>query len=651
MTPNIPITRAIDLSVPLVASKSKHRDYDRVVKLAKDYKMLITGENMDELYRRYDRRESQKDLEQAIRITNPLTPAICNALTNPLRKLANVPAKINFIQYEGDPERKKAAVLNAIIDGFNGGNDLDSLFGEVFLDYGVQDPNGFVLYTFENYDNRFEKAEVFATVQPSCDVYNFEYHGGILQWLFLHKTIKYQTAPATQAMPANYAEGDRFIFYTAENHIVYTQILKPNLSVYTENVLVDSGNVQVTSPSMYNGESNTIYYLNTKEALYEVTFYAQKSGRVPAFRLGFNRDNETNGRTMVNLWHAAMPYLLKNVKSVREMDLSFVLHTFLQRIEYKSPCSSCNGGKDPIGGDCEVCKGTGKNTFSSAQDSIELDLPVRPDPAMLIDLSKLVHYVSLPTDILKIQMENVQSQITGAFRAVYNSDMFVVDTTADTATGKKIDMQSVYDTLQPASMWYSSARMESVYIIATYKDLQKGLIAIHRFPRDFHYESQDQLLERITKAKGVVSNGLLAYWQNSLVDLALVDDPFQAERVKTMTRLDPFLGKSDDIVVTIMSQGLTTKRNKVLYSNLPYILDRAEASTTGGVVFYDLTREKQDEKINKIVDSMIEEMDEAASQAVQQVTLGADPDQEEQNRTADDGQGTEDPVPGAGQGS
>jgi hypothetical protein len=662
--PNIHIDRAVIIAGQLVSGRTKHQDYTRVVELAATYKRLITGEDMGPLYKRYNRRESEADLKQALEITNPITPSICNALTNPLLKIANVPAKVNVIQYEGDDGGKKANALKEVLDAFNGGNDIDTLFGQVFLPEGIQDPNAFVLYTFENYDNRYEKPDVFATIQYSEDVWNFEYHSEVLQWLFLHKNIQYVTTPATSTSKAITTDGDKFILYTPEHHIVYTQIAKAQVTSYQENVLVDADNVTITTPEITTATNTINYFYSTGERLFEVNVYAQKSGRVPAFRLGFKRDLHTHGRTMVNLWHAAMPYLLKSVKSVRELDIAFVMHTFPIRLSYVTPCNApdCNGGYTAVGVKCGVCKGENKQTVTSGQDGIEIALPNRPVPDLLIDLKKLMTYVDFPTDIVKLQMENVKDQVRGAFQAVYNSDIFVTDTTASTATEKKIDMQSVYDALQPASLWYSDTRMQSTYIIATYKDMDKGLIAIHRFPRDFHYESQDALLERINRAKGSVSNGLLTYWQEQLVDLVLVDDPYQAERVKTMTRFDPFLGKSDDAVVTIISQGLTTKRNKVLWSNLPYVFDRAEAMSMtdefGGAVLYTMTPTKQGAIIDKIVAAMIEEMDAAAVNTSPRLELGADPEQEDATRdgedtaevtdTTDDGQGTSDAVPPTG---
>lgn len=658
-TPVIPIDRSLDIARRLVVGRLKHQDYDRTVRLAATYKRLITGEDMGPLYRRYNPRESEEAHKQALEITNPITPAICSALSNPLLKLANRSPKLDVIKYEGDNEEKRANQLRRLVDEFAGGKGLDEVFGESFLPYGLQDPNAFALFTFENFDNRYEKARVFSTIQPSVDVWNFEYFSDELQWLFLHKTIQYEVGGGMSGSPKTLVDGDRFILYTGEHHIVFTEIDKTQYQYLPKGILVDPDNtplfdadgVLVINPVISDGQTAFPYYLNAGSNVYRVHVYAQRSKRVPAFRLGFKKDDYTSGRTCVNFWDAAIPFLLKNVKSVREMDLSFTLHTFLQRISYAPKCQNngCNGGQMPEGGECGVCKGTGKQSLpGSAQEHIELAMPTNRDPNALIDLEKLVHYVALPTDILKIQMENVQSQITGAWKAVYNSDVFVSDTTANTATGVKVDMQSVYDAIQPASTSYSTNRTTSVYLLATFNDIDEKLVVIHRFPHDLHYETQDQLLERITKGKGVVTNGLMQHWQDELIDVALYDDPMGAARVKTMTRFDPFVGKSDDAVMTIISQGLTTKRNKTLWANLPYVFDEAEATVTDtGKTFYQMSYTDQKAIIDGIVMKLIGEQEEAIPEPLR---LGTEPDQDEVDRDSmntptDDGQGTQDPVP------
>ncbi len=631
MLPNLSLDKAFAIANSLVSlgKNSQHQDYARTVELAKTYKQFITGKDMDDLYQAYDRRESPDDLKQTIRLTNPLTPAVCSALSQPLRKLSNVLPRTNTILYADDTEQKRAKALREVVDAIKGDNDLASAFAE-FLEFGLMDPNAFVLWTFENYDNRFDKPQVFSSIQPSADVWNFEYKSDILQWLFLHKTIKYVSVEAAMGQKQILQEGEKFIFYTANNHVVYEQV-RPNLvPLSKENILSDSMGFPVEGAPVFGPDS--AYYIKFASVTYRVTFYNQNAGRVPAFRLGYKDDGYTNGRTCVNLWHAAYYQLRALVKLGRENDLSYYLHAFLQKISYDTPCMAqgCNGGQTPEGGMCGACKGTGKSVATTASDHISLALPRKLDPNMMVDLDKLVRYVTVPTDILTIQDKKISEVIASAIRAVYNSDTYITDTTVKTATEGVLDMQSVYDVLQDPAAWWSNSYMDSEYVIAEYHDMGKGLTVIHRFPRDFKFESTTALLNTMQLAKNAgASSSFISQLNDDLLIQQFQDDPYQLARVQTMTRFDPFAGKTEDVVLSIFGQGLTTKANKVLWSNMPIIFDDAEALTmsqTPPVVFYDLNYSKQRIIIDELVNDMLEELDSATVAPTAPMTLGAIPE-------------------------
>jgi hypothetical protein len=576
MLPDIPIERAIAIASDLarMGLKSKHQDYDRTVELARDYKAFITGKDMGHLYRRYDRRETEEDHKQAVRLSNPLTPQVCNALTQPLRKLANVPPKSNLILYEQDKDLEKTNQLRALVDSFHGDNDLATLFGQVFLEYGIMDPNAFALYTFDNYDNRYEKPYVYAEIQPAQDVWNFEYRADVLQWLWLHKTIQYVKVEAAQGQQVVKEDGHKFILYTPNHHIVFEQVRYDLVSVpqAMEGIIVTADMLPVVSPVF---GPDAVHWFTQAGATYAVRFYDQKSKRVPALRLGYKKDAYTMGRTCVNLWHPAYYALMSLVKLGRENDLSYYLHTFLQKISYVPRCVAqhCNGGLLPDGGKCTVCKGEGKLVATTAQDHIEFALPARPDQNNLIDLEMLVKYVNLPTDILTIQDKKIHDTIAGAFKAVYNSDVYVVDTTADTATGAKIDMASVVDTLQDPAKWFSNGMMDSQYIIAAYNDLDDGLTVIWRLPRNFKLESTSEILELMKRMKEAgASTTIVNQLNDDLITLQFQDTPQQMERVRAMNRFDPFAGKTDDVIQYLLASDLTLKEDKVLWSNMPKII-------------------------------------------------------------------------------
>lgn len=625
-TARIPLQRAVEISVPLVLAGDggKHQDWQRTVTLAEDYYTpLITGEKMEHLYRRFNRRESEEDLKENIRICQQISPAICNAIANPLRKLPWVKPVLQMIAYDGEAGKNKADELKQEIEQFNGGRDLDSYLASL-LDPGLKDPNAFVLLTFENFDNRYEKADVFPTIQPARDVWNFEYHNADLQWLLLHKAIQYATeAPSVDPLTkkpkkVTMAGGDKFILYTDQHHIVFSQVRKELAPTGApREVIVDAQGKVVTIAGDKGVTFDTEpYYLITEgEKVFEVRFYDQKSGRVPAYRLGFLPDQTTDGRTCVSFLHPALPYLVKSVKSVRELDLSMALHVFPQKLEYRRRCSGngCNGGQLPDATTCQSCKGSGYETIVTAADHITLPMPSRVDD--ILDLSKLTHYVQLPEGTLKILIDYVQSIYESAIKAVYNSDVFVRSKTDQTATGWMLTYESIYDTLRQPADWYSFAWTQSVYIEAGYTDRLEGLKVGHKFPRKLNFESTDYLLNTLKLAgEGGAPQSFMQAIGIDLIDHVYVDDPISAQRQKTMARFDPFAGKTEATVLSLIAQGgKTIKRNEVLWTNMPYVFDMAEAENPG---FYDLNDKRQREIIESIVKGLIAEMDDQKEQAM-----------------------------------
>ena len=67
----------------------------------------------------------------------------------------------------------------------------------------------------------------------------------------------------------------------------------------------------------------------------------------------------------------------------------------------------------------------------------------------MIDLQQLVHYVYPPVDLVKFMDEYVDKLSKRAMQFVYNSEIYSRQEVAETATGRNIDMQAVYDTLYP----------------------------------------------------------------------------------------------------------------------------------------------------------------------------------------------------------
>lgn len=637
----IDLQRAIDTSksYAILREKSRHPFWQRCQDLTRKYRAFITGEDIKYMLEQFDRRENKEDFEQACRIAKQVTPAITAALMNPPRKVAATRPRVDRIDY-GQENDTKADELRTAIATFYGGQSVDHYLSTL-IDPSDIDPNAFQLLTFDEFDPRFEKPTVYPLSIPSYNIWDFSYLNGELEWLWMGFDIKYVTKPAVLDSLGNVvtkeeeASGMRMVFYTHSHHIHFEQVEK-NTAKGIKNVITDAEGNPMAAPVFSDGRSTTDFYLKTEdEHLYRVRFYEQKSGRVPAFRLGCKADPLTDGKTCVNRWHEAVPYLEKNLKHVRELDLSIALHTFPQKIQYVSKCRAfgCNGGLLSDGNvTCGSCKGSGFSTIGTAQDHITLPLPKPGDE--IIDPAKIIHYVPVPIDIVTKLMEIVREDRSDAFKAVYGSDLYGQGNVGKTYEEVLAQNQAMYDALQPFAQWWSNVRTRVVQVYASYNDAAQGLVVIHKLPQAFGFENAGTIFSMMKGAlEAGASKSVLANLNASVISIAFRDDDQALAKAQTQAKFDPFPGMTQDTVVTLISGGRVTDKERVMWQSSASVFAQAEAKYTGEVSFYDLAEAKQREVIDKILDTMIEE--QPADPALEPM-LGVD-------ETAIDGPPVEDP--------
>lgn len=636
---------AFKIALPIVADKTKHPHYGHVVKLAESlYRPMVTGKNADHLIQRFNLRESEEAHTQRKRLTELITPSISNTLMSPARKVPKVKPVVDTATF-GPEAKEKDEKLNTAVKSFYGGKSVDHYFSSVLIDQSAIDPNGFCLVLFNSSDGAYEAPKAYPVLISSEDAWDYEFLNGNLYWLMVHRAIEFdekakpgeEKAKPTKgkAKTKTKKKGHAFWLYTDQHHLYFTQVDSAKVSAPLEGLLMDAngrpvepGSVQVASGE---NDANVYYYRPNQNELYEVRAYEHGTGMVQGFRLGYVPDQSTKAATCVNIWNAAVPYMLKGIKAGSELDISAALHAFLQKIQYANQCRGsqdeqgnayeCNAGRKPGGEKCPSCNGTGYEVHTSGQDHITLRMPRSKEDAF--DLGQLVHYVQMPVDTIKWQDEYVTKLERSCYAAVYNSDRFRDPNANTTATGDIIDLQSVYDALKPLADWYSQSRVLVYKLLASFvvgKDSVKTLQVAHEFPRNMRFET---LAERVKllgemRTAGASASALAQVNEDILEDL-YIDDPAALKKAKVMASFDPFLGKSEGAIVSMISQDLTTKENKVLWTNFAYVFAEAEERAAEKkdeqgqpVNFWNMERGAQQEMVDEIVEELIAQMDEQA---------------------------------------
>jgi hypothetical protein len=104
----IDLQRAIELSKGFALQKDKHKHahYDRTQTLYRMYRAMVTGNDLEYLLRRFDRRESEQDFQQANRIVQQVVPAITSALMAPPKKVSSVRPVVDTIDFGTDNDKR-----------------------------------------------------------------------------------------------------------------------------------------------------------------------------------------------------------------------------------------------------------------------------------------------------------------------------------------------------------------------------------------------------------------------------------------------------------------------------------------------------------------------------------------------------------------
>lgn len=629
----LPINKLFERLYNVAKKNITHQDYKRVVDLAKQYKAMISGEGIEDYLKQFNLREDEKLFEQRKRLTQVITAPICNALMLPANKVAGVRPIIDEYNHI-PPNEAQLKVIKENADNYYGKErDVDAYINKVIIDVCYLDPNAFMLTTFDNFDNRYEKATVFSTIIPSKDVVDFEYQNNILQYVVIKKKINYPTDKKEKDGSVTTKEGDYYTIYGDNDQFEFSQVDPKviGLGDVKQNTILDaSGNVYTVDQLTVG----SVYYISTeKNKLYEVKKYEHRSGQVPLLRTGYITDTFTDGRTMVNGIHAAMPYLMKTIKHVSELDLSSSLHAFPQKVAYYPRCPGstgennvrvpCYDGLTPTGAQCSMCKGAGKLVHTSSQDTIELAIP--DNPAEMFDLTKMVFYVNVPIDIVKWLDEYIDKLESKCYKAIYSSDVYEKNTIAETATSKLIDMQSVYDALQPLADFYSTTKKFIITLIAVYRDADTGFYVKHKFPSNFKFESVPELIQRRQVAMTAgAPKYILKEIDEDISRQLFIDNEARLQEIESKEKLNPFSGESDVMIQYYISNNLVPERTKIIMANFAQIFNELEqdqamvneSAADQPKSFYDLSKDKQKELFDAKVDDYMLRVAESAPKPI-----------------------------------
>lgn len=556
-----------ELGLSLIDKQVTHRDYKRVCDLAKDYLSLITGEDVGRMLEQFIKREDAEMFEQRKRITQPITGAVAGSLIKPFYKVSRNDKVKSSFDFKNP---SKTDAVKTMLKTFYGeqrkeNKGLDFWLKTRFVELSFNDPNAWIVTEWQTPEPQ-QIAEPKPYEVTSAEAINFEIKNNELNWLFV------------QAGTFLNKYNDKGEFLEVSVGIKYTIYEKDNTVTFTE--VCRNGYLKKQVELKSNEE-----FVEAKGKVFVKATFSPNLGYVPAFRVGYKRDQGTNGRTFVNPFHEAMPYFKKSIKTVSELDLTMALHTFPQKLQYVQKCTGvsrekkCNNGKIADGSECTACTGRGFKLHTTAQDAILLPMPDNKED--LIPLDSILTYKSPPIDLIKFQKDYITDLKLDAHLAVYNSQMFASGElqVAKTATEIDSNMESIYDTLEPYTEKVSEVWKDFVYTFAKLATVEKpedGNI-LHQFPSDLKLKTTRMLLEELKAAN---DSGAPSFMRdainNDLADIIYTGDDVGKLKYETKHKFFPFNGKNPDEIAMLVASNYVSDFTKVLYSNFEAIFTDIE---------------------------------------------------------------------------
>lgn len=597
------LEEAQELIRDLILSGEVHPDYKRVTELSDKLKILITGENADQLLKQVASREDEAQFAQRVMLTNSITPAAAASVMTPFNKVSRN-QRIRKSLKLNTPDL--IATVEEMKKTFYGGKrkknkGLEGWLRTRFMQLSFTDPNAWVVMEWDKPDDMTQVVEA-RPFEVSCyEARNFKVVNGVTHWLFVQQEVTMLKQ-----------EGDKVITVPGIRYTLYGQEYSIVWEVVDENYMVATGY------QLREGQE----LVKEGDIMYLTEYYEHQVGFFPGIRVGYKPDLGSNSRTFVNPFHDGMCFFDKSIKTVSEFDLTMTLHAFPQKLQYVDACrgtasKKCNGGLVAGSNEtCTVCQGTGYNYHTGSSDVIYRKMPKTKDD--MIDLDKTLIYKAPPIDLIQFQNDYTLQLKSEIHQAVFNSQVFVKKTTStssgtggnptQTATENDNNMQSVYDALEPFTEHYSEVYKDFVIIMGTIVgEAVENIIVEHNFPADFKLKTSDILLSELKQANDSNAPSFLKdSISNDLAEIIFDGDELGLARNKVRRRYFPFNGKDADEIALLMSSNYVPVRAKVLYANFDNIFAELELEVPEFVMMTNLL--KQRETLMEKVDELVEEL-------------------------------------------
>lgn len=539
----------------------RHLNYHRTLEVADFAHKIITGEGYGSLVVSYKPRESQEQKEQRIHITQNRTSSVEEKTSGFLSRVF----RADKLKFKLDHSNKNA--LGSITDKTkNFGPDGQPLIvwaEETALYYNRLDPNSFYWVKHSREDN----IDYFEPVIFSSDeVADYELKKGVINYCVISTSdvVSYIDGNREKAK-----EIELYYYFGSEGLELTIQFDEEVLksSDYYSNFSDEQGNL----PQLEKVGTKTYFTILEPYEGY----------KIPVSRMGYKYDPKTEQNSYVTYFDGAVPLFQQLANIGSEYDLSLALHTFLQKIQYYTPCkyqhenhSICKGGKlSPSGGVCPSCNGSGMDIHTSSQDVILLQLP-DDNSAIKISPKDLAHYVDIPFNIVEHQERVVKEYTPQITETIFGVDLSHQPNGMATATQINNFDSYAQDKLYEFTKAPKRLYTFTIECIADILGFSDGLENELEYSNEYNLESVKYLLEELKLAKDAgASPEIIEAIEAKIVNKQNRTDSAYMSIYNAMRKFLPFAGIEPTLREQIILQLPFSDLQKSLYLNFKQITE------------------------------------------------------------------------------
>lgn len=576
--------------IQIVSNEEYHKHYDRTLQVANDAYIFATGHNIDEKINSIRTRETLPQKKQRVSITKPLPPISVEMVKKYFRKVRKVDGVKSELRWENENKTAKQNLLNSLSSFYALQNVGEYIF-DIAEDYTFIDPNAFLVIERMNVTDeagRITAVQSYPVEYESKEVRHYEYSRGLLAWLL----TEVQNTESDRGIKTNVSEFRMYGAGWTLHAVEYTKEKPsdPLYEMYAE-LSVQMNNAKKTRKFVYR-----LYQTGTIE--------------VPAIRLGAYLDGRTKMETAVTPMEPVGP-LLESLIGIGSLhDLTIFLHSIPRRRELVEVCdyrddetgSQCDGGVIHGGATCPRCKGTGDKSITSEQDMIRITLPPNFTPEDIPDLSKMAHVEKADVDLLKWQQEKLDWLLKFIVYATMTRDAVTMAEVSRTATEAVLNNQDAYDKLHPYTELISQIYMLIARITVQYQDTYNDFVVNHRFPDDYQFETEKELLAKLKEARETHA----PYEYISRINAQLVQrqtrSSEEAERANAWAKWKPWPDLTDEMIAIVIADREPQDYDRMLRENFFRIRTEIEQETGG--MFYRMPYEGQ----KMLIETKIQEL-------------------------------------------